>query len=52
MRFNSYFEQDFLANERINLSNVICSEENMPFLKVFNAYMINACSKKTASFLR
>ena len=34
MRFNSYFEQDFLANERISLSNVICSEENKTF-KIF-----------------
>ena len=34
MRFNSYFEQDFLTNERISLSNVICSEENKTF-KIF-----------------
>ena len=34
MRFNSYFEQDFLTNDRISLSNVICSEENKTF-KIF-----------------
>ena len=48
MRFNSYFEQDFLINEHISLSNVICNENTKTFkiiLKGEKLLEINALKK-------
>ena len=53
MRFTSYFESNFLENEKITLSNVICNEKDKVFnikLKGEKLLEINALKKLVLGF--